>query len=132
MPSTGRTFTAEESRKGAAASNAVQAQKRAETDARLLVAHEIVDEMTDLSPAMLRGALHLARLLDAGASDLPLDSWLDAQRASTVMETMHRIHRLASGQSTSNVAHANLSPEERAARTAQLEAMASDTPAADE
>ena len=91
----------------------------------------VVDEVGDLSPAALATALEVvtrvAQSLDDG---LPIDNWLDAKRASEVAETVHRIARLAAGQSTANVAHATvqLTDEERRERMAQLRAMVVGTP----
>lgn len=122
------TFTPDETRKGAEKSNALQRQNRAQMRERSLAIHEIVSEAQDLSPESLAGALTVARLIREGSDALPMESWLDAQRAANVAEILHRVHRLASGQSTTNVAHAGpMTDDERRARIAELQGPPSPT-----
>jgi len=53
---------------------------------------------------------------------LQVNTPLDAHRLASTAEILHRIGRLASGQSTSNVAHAQaMSEEERRERMAYLQ-----------
>jgi len=82
--------------------------------------YKLVSELDDLSPAALRTALTIVRELDRQGGELPIDNWLDAKRAADTAETVHRIHRLAAGQSTANVAHANLTDDERREYLARL------------
>jgi hypothetical protein len=93
---------------------------------RSLVVWEIVKE-ADLSPAVLAQTMAVVRALQTDGTLPPVETWLDAQRAATVAETLHKIHRLASNQSTANVAHAApMSDEERRERMAQLARMGSE------
>lgn len=88
------------------------------------VAYRIVTELDDVAPAALDAALRgLARGGEA-LETVPIETPLDAKRVMEAAEIAHRISRLASGQSTANVAHAALSDEERKERMAQLRAIA--------
>jgi hypothetical protein len=91
----------------------------------------VVDEVGDLSPAALSAALDVVTRVARSIEDgLPIENWLDAKRAAEVAETVHRIARLAAGQSTSNIAHAAaLTDEERAERMAYLRSLADQVPA---
>jgi Mg2+ and Co2+ transporter CorA len=123
MPQPAYKLTPEDGRKGALA---VNEQRRLATELRrrqLAVADAIVDEVSDLSPAALRAVLAITQRVEDELAAIEVSEALDLQRMANTAEILHRIHRLASGQSTSNNAHATLTDEERAARLAQLRAM---------
>jgi hypothetical protein len=83
----------------------------------------------DIAPAAYRLVMRTMVKLEDELPDVPITSALDAVRIAQAMEIAHKIGRLASGQSTSNVAHATMSDEERRERMAQLGRMAQgDTP----
>jgi hypothetical protein len=88
---------------------------------RVQLVDRVVTEIDDVAPEGLETALVILRALKEAGGELPIEGWLDAQRAANVSEIVHRISRLASGQSTSNVAHAT-TDDERAARIAELRA----------
>jgi uncharacterized protein YheU (UPF0270 family) len=83
------------------------------------VVHRVVSETADLAPAALDAALRLVERLGTDGAELEIETTLDAQRLANVAEIVHRISRLASGQSTANVAHAT-TDDERRARLAEL------------
>lgn len=85
------------------------------------MAYRIITELDDIAPAALETTLRgLRRGLDA-LDEVPIDNALDAKRVLESAEIAHRISRLASGQSTSNVAHRDaMSDEERRERMAYL------------
>jgi hypothetical protein len=123
------SFTPEETRRGAEVSNAKQAAIRAERDRRSLVVWEIVSEVDDLAPATLAAALRIVEQVAASGAELPVESWLDAQRAANAAEIIHRISRLASNQSTSNVASQKvMSDDERRELLARLRGTAASQP----
>ena len=96
------------------------------------VVYRIVTELDDVHPAALDGALRaITRTADA-IDGMEVTDVLDAKRLAETAEILHRISRLASGQSTSNVAHAQLSAEERAQRMAELDALRQGPPAPSE
>ena len=88
------------------------------------VAYRIVTELDDVAPAALDAALRGLARGGAALDEVPIETPLDAKRVMEAAEIAHRISRLASGQSTANVAHAQLSDEERRERMAQLRAIA--------
>lgn len=88
------------------------------------VVSRVVSETEDLAPAALETALALIAKVAEGLPGIEIDDPLAAQRLANTAEIVHRISRLASGQSTANVAHAQLSDEERRERMAQLRAIA--------
>jgi hypothetical protein len=94
--------------------------------ARAAVVDRIVDGMDaeEIAPAAYRLVMSTMCKLEDELPDVPITSALDAVRIAQAMEIAHKIGRLASGQSTSNVAHATMSDEERRERMAQLANMA--------
>jgi hypothetical protein len=80
---------------------------------------EIVTELDDVAPAALEATLVFISRAANAVEDVEITSALDLHRVAGAAEILHRISRLASGQSTSNVAHAN-TDDERAARIAEL------------
>lgn len=113
-------LTAEDGRKGALAKNERVKEQKAELARRAEVVWRVVDETTDLSPAALNAALTLIERLSADPDADPLA----VLRLANAAEVVHRISRLASGQSTANVAHASMTDEERRERMARLAGMA--------
>lgn len=99
------------------------------------VAYRIVTELDDVAPAALQAALVALQRASDALEEVPVETTLDAKRVAETAEIVHRISRLASGQSTANVAHANMSDEERAERMAYLRSrigqLDADTPAPD-
>lgn len=59
-------------------------------------------ESGDFGTEALIGALEGARTLAEALSTLPVGDYLDATRAAAVTDTLFKLHRLATGQSTSN------------------------------
>lgn len=114
-------FTSEDGRKGALARNAKAETIKRERRAKAEVVWRLVDEADDLAPAALAAALELVNKVSAGVALVDVDDALTLQRLATAAETVHRISRLASGQSTSNVLHGQtLTSDEYAARLAEL------------
>jgi hypothetical protein len=91
---------------------------------RTEVVDRVVSETEDLAPAALSAALAFVARLEEALPGLDIDDMLSAQRAANTAEIIHRISRLASGQSTANVAHAQLTDEERKERMAHLRSIA--------
>lgn len=77
-----------------------------------------------MAPAALAASLALIEKVQNASAELEIEDPLGLQRMANAAEIVHRISRLASGQSTANVAHAQLSDEERRERMAQLRAIA--------
>ena len=121
-------FTPEERSRGGHAGTAALRRKREELDKRSLTVWQVVDETQDLSPAALSAAMDGIRAVAEGLSTVVPEDALDLQRIANATEILHRIHRLASGQSTSNNAHASLTDDERAARLARLRGDAPPSP----
>lgn len=92
--------------------------------ARAQVVDRVVSETEDLAPSALRAALSLIEKAEAAAEGMDVENPLDLQRVANAAEIIHRISRLAGGQSTSNVAHANLSDDDRRELMARLRAQA--------
>lgn len=80
----------------------------------------MVTELDDVHPAALNAALVAIQRAEQGIGEVPVETTLDVQRLANTAEIIHRISRLASGQSTSNVAHAG--DQDRAERLAALRA----------
>lgn len=113
-------FTPENARQAQQRSAAVRQERWARERLASETAYRLVTELEDVHPAALSATLSLLRKIEDGTADLDVETWLDAQRAANTAEIAHRISRLASGQSTSNVAHAG--DTDRAARIAELRA----------
>ena len=118
-----REFTQEDSLKGTARAVIARRKAQAERMRKAEIVHRAVTEYDDIAPAALATALALIERVEAEIAVIPVDDALALQRIAQSAEIVHRISRLASGQSTSNVAHAQLSSEERAQRMAELDAM---------
>lgn len=113
-------LTHEDRLKGAQRALEVRQERILERARRTQLVDRVVSETEDLAPAALDAALRLVERLGRDGAELEIETTLDAQRLANVAEIVHRISRLASGQSTANVAHA--SSEDRAARIAELKA----------
>lgn len=122
------TFTPETAVEAQKRSAAKRQAKWAAERRRTEVVHRIVTELDDIHPAALDGALRAMTRASDALETVPADDALDVKRIAETAEILHRISRLASGQSTSNVAHAQLSEEERAARLARLRGDAPPSP----
>jgi hypothetical protein len=110
-------------RRGLERSLEVRRRKAAERRERELAIRRVVSQTDDLAPAAFRTVLGLIEQVEGGLAGLVVSSPLDAQRLASAAETLHRIGRLASGQSTANVAHGQaMSDEERAERMSYLRA----------
>jgi len=108
-------------RRGLERSLEVRREKAARRREKELAIRRVVSETDDLAPAAFRTVLELIRQVEDGLDGLTVGSPLDAQRLASAAETLHRIGRLASGQSTANVAHAQtMTDEERKERMAYL------------
>lgn len=103
------------------------AVRQANVDRRRLaseVAYRMVTELDDVAPAALSAAFRAMTRAEDEIDNVEVDGTLDVKRLAETAEILHRISRLASGQSTANVAHASLSDDERRERMRQLAAMA--------
>lgn len=81
---------------------------------------QIVTELDDVAPSALEATLVFISRAAEAVEEVEIASALDLHRVAGAAEILHRISRLASGQSTSNVAHAG--DTERAERIAELRA----------
>ena len=109
-------------RRGQQKSLEVRRQKAADRKAKAEVIRRVVSETDDLAPAAFRTVLSIVDQVEQGMDVLQVNTPLDAHRLASTAEILHRIGRLASGQSTSNVAHAQaMSEEERRERMAYLQ-----------
>lgn len=84
-------------------------------------AYELITELGDIAPAALEAAFFGLRRGTEAMEDVPIETTLDVKRLMESADLAHRIYRLASGQSTSNVAHAT-TDDERAERIRELRA----------
>lgn len=102
---------------GGKASAIARRQAMARDARRQEIMNRVLDGAAELIPdlAYTAAVACMAQVLENG--DLPMDTQLDRQRAAETSKTLFTIARLASGESTSNVAHATVDP-------AQLEAIA--------
>ena len=104
----------------------------AERAARTEAVWRIADEVDDVAPAALEAALRLIERAAREAEEVEVTSALDLSRVAASAEILHRISRLASGQSTANVAHAGpMSAEERAEAEAYLRSRLTTPPPTD-
>jgi ABC-type branched-subunit amino acid transport system ATPase component len=113
---------AQHASKGGKASVAKRQALAVERRTRAEVVWRLVDETDDLSPAALAAALMLIERLTADPDCDPLA----VLRLANAAEIVHRISRLASGQSTANIARRDMTDDERREQMARLRAMASD------
>ncbi len=122
---TGHTLTSEDSRRGAEASNLVQAEQRHELHKAAHQTYQLVTalETGEIGHTAYKTALHVIEAIATRAeSGLPLDESIDIYRAAQVAETIFKIHRLATNQSTANTAHATI--DEAAVEARMVEARA--------
>lgn len=99
----------------------VRRQKAADRREKAAVVRRVVSETDDLAPAAFRTVLELISQVEEGVATLTPTNALDAHRLAATAEILHKIGRLASGQSTANVAHAQaMTEEERKERMAYL------------
>lgn len=103
--------------------NAAALQRRSATVAL------IVDGMAaeEIAPASYTVALELIAHAADALPGIKVETALDLHRVAQTAEIIFKIARLASGESTQNVAHAHLTDDERRDRMRQLAAMGSDT-----
>jgi hypothetical protein len=73
-----------------------------------------------IAPAAYDAALALVAKAMEALPTIPIETSLDLVRVAQTADLVYRIGRLASGLSTSNVAHASLTPEDRDERRARL------------
>ena len=76
---------------------------------------------SQVGPVTLAAAFKLAIICATGEVPVPKDA-LERKRLAETAEILHRIARLELGESTSNIAHATASNEERTEQLAQLQA----------
>ena len=88
------------------------------------IAYRVVTELDDVAPAALQAALVAMQRAGEELPGVTVETPLDVKRVAETAEILHRISRLASGQSTANVAHAQLTDEERKERMAHLRSIA--------
>jgi hypothetical protein len=89
----------------------------------------VVDETEDLAPATLRAVMALVERAEQAAELMDVDDPLDLQRVAQSAEILHRISRLASNQSTSNVASQKvMTDDERRELLARLRGTAAQQP----
>lgn len=113
-------FTKDDSSRGGKKAAIVLQQRTNDKRRKSVAVHRFVDEIEDLSPALLEASLGIAEKILESAHLVPILTWLDAQRAATTAEILHRISRLASGQSTNNNLTLTITDEERKERMAYL------------
>lgn len=121
-PITGYAFTPEDARKGSAAGRAARnanlAQRgRIQTTATVIA--QAVEEGQIGTDALQVCATILARA-DELAATVEADTALDLQRLAETAATLHKIHRLVTGQSTSNAASITADAGDLEARRAAL------------
>ena len=117
------TFTREDRQNGANATNLVRRERQAANAQRRQLLDWLADTITEQEmPAALLAAC--ATAMDRSIKgELPEpESYLDRLRLMQMSEGYFKMYRLATGQSTSNAAVANLSAEHLADRLAALEA----------
>jgi hypothetical protein len=131
MATPSHRLTPEDGRKGALAVAKLKNDRNLARRQKAEVVWRIVDETEDLGPAALAAALTLIERL---AEDPDADP-LAVLRLANAAETVHRISRLASNQSTSNVAQQKvMTDDERRELLARLRGTAAaqaDLPAPD-
>ena len=121
-PITGYAFTPEDGRKGAAIANAVIAQRAAQRAQTIAIADRIVQgiEEGDIGQASLETCARILAKADTVVDSLTVETPLDLQRLAETASTLHKIHRLVTGQSTSNAASIHGDAADLAARRAEL------------
>lgn len=128
-PISGKGFTHDEASRGAQASNAIQETNRRQLYRNRHDAYQLVKavELGEIGQAAYETALQVIEAIATRAElGLPLDESIDIYRAAQVAETIFKIHRLATGQSTSNNAHAAVSADDVASKLAELQARTTD------
>ncbi len=130
------TLTSEESRRGAERSNAVQAAERHQLRRVAYQTAQLVTAVEDgeIGQTAYETALDILQAIaDRTASGLPLDESIDIYRAAQVADTIFKIGRLATGQSTSNALSATVDQSDlearRAAALARLQPTTPEQPA---
>ena len=113
-------LTTEDRRKGAEVVNRRRMAAKVEEARAVEIVRRLVSESEDVAPAALSAALRLIEKVESAAADMEIDDPLSLQRMANAAEIIHRVSRLASGQSTSNTAHAVLTDEERRERMARI------------
>lgn len=119
-----RTFTPEECSKGGIQA----AENRRIRIAQQVERRQIIDDMIaawetgEIGTAALASAQELLARLMEGIGDSEIRTSLDVERYARAADLLFKMHRLATGQSTSNTAslHGNLDAESLAARRAEL------------
>ena len=123
-PITGYAFTPDDQRKGARkglAQRDANLAERGRIQATATTIARVVEEGQIGSDALAVCATILERA-DQLASVVEADSALDLQRLAETAATLHKIHRLVTGQSTSNALTASVDAGDIASRKAELRA----------
>ena len=103
--------------------NMAKRSQRTETIARIV---DGIDEQ-QLAPLAVTAALRMME--HAATAELPeVKTSLDLERIANASRTLFTIARLARGESTSNVAHANVDPAQIEALATRLEKLRGDSP----
>ena len=128
VPRPRHEFTREETLRGARAGAVERTRGAAERRKHVYEVYRLIDDADreGISTMSLAAALVLIENALAEAGSVPVETTLDVLRLMNAAETAYRISRLASDQSTSNVAHNVMTPEERRARLAELRGMNGD------
>lgn len=112
------TFTETERSLGGTNAQPVQAANRARSSLIAYRTHELVTaiEQGEFGQRLMNIALQAAARLETGLTNFPLDESIDQYRLAQVLETVFKMYRLETGQSTSNAAHATVDAVELASR----------------
>lgn len=122
------TFTPEETALGGRNGTLARHQKRLEAGARAATIAPLVDaiQQGSIGQAALEATLRMLARLDDAIPNIPVEDSLDADRLARALSEVFKVHRLATGQSTSNAAHATVSADDVASKLAELQARTSD------
>lgn len=128
------TFTPEESALGGQRGAATRHQQTLERTTRAYRIANLVDQVDQgsIGQSALETAFDAILRLEQELPSVPVNDTLDVYRLGQVADALFKIHRLATGQSTSNAAHATVDPVELQARLSALQATelpGTDTPA---
>jgi hypothetical protein len=116
-------LTREDASRGAQVVNAQRSEqarvRRAKSE---VIARMVADlDADDIPVAAYAGALQLMLDVLENGTTVPIENRLDVQRTADAAKTLFTIARLASGESTSNVASVNVNADQLAARLAALQ-----------
>ncbi len=112
------TFTDEDRQRGGRAAQPVQAAARAHRSLVTYRTTQLVDaiEQGEFGQRLMELSLNAAARLEEGLPDFPLDESIDQYRLSQVLETLFKMYRLETGQSTSNALSATVDQTELSSR----------------